>query len=79
MGMFAKKIELNILKIDQATAILSSKKVFQKNLNFRKKFHLARKNCYNLANFKDNPETFFWMITDGSLQQFIGQQWLHMS
>ena len=57
--MFAKKIELNILKIDQATAILSSKKVFQKNLNFRKKFHLARKNCYNLANFKDNPETLF--------------------
>ena len=37
-GGVCKKLELNILKIDQGIAILSSKKVFQKILNFRTKF-----------------------------------------
>ena len=37
-GDVCNKLELNILKIDQAIAILSSKKIFQKILNFQTKF-----------------------------------------
>ena len=43
------KLELNILKIDQAIAILSSKKVFQKNLDFRKYFVLLGKIVISLS------------------------------
>ena len=37
-GGVCKKLELNIVKIDQGVAILSSKKVFQKILIFQTKF-----------------------------------------
>ena len=66
MGMFAKKIKLNILKIDQATAILSSKKVFQKNLNFEKNFISLGKIALTWPILKIIPKFFFWIITDGS-------------
>ena len=58
MEMFAKKIELNFLKIGQVMAILSSKKGSKIFLELSRKFCLARENCYNSANFKDNLDFF---------------------
>ena len=67
----SKKVELNILKIGQVMAILGSKKGFQKFWKLSRKFCLARENCYNSANFKDNLNFFFlYMITDESPQLF---------
>ena len=58
MGMFAKKVELNISKIGQVMAILSLKKGFKNFLALSRKFCLARENCYNSSNFKDNIDFF---------------------
>ena len=58
MGMCAKKVELNTLKIGQVMAILSSQKGFKKFWELLRKFCLARENCYNSANFKDNLDFF---------------------
>ena len=51
-------------------AILSLKKGFKKFWELSRKFCLTRENCYNSANFKDNLDFFFYMITDESLQLF---------
>ena len=58
-GGVCKKLELNILKIDQNIAILSAKKEFKIFLELSSKIRLARENCYNSVNFKDNLEIFF--------------------
>ena len=58
MGGFAKKIDLNNLKIDWAIAVLSSKIIV---LNFCSKFweiFLAEKNCDNSGKFKGNLNFF---------------------
>ena len=57
-GDVCKKVELNILRIGQLMAILSSKKGFNFFLELSRKFCLARENCYNSANFKDNLNFF---------------------
>ena len=57
-GGVCKKLELNILKIDQVIAILSSKKVFQTKFEFSNKIRLTRETCYNSANFQDNFNFF---------------------
>ena len=51
-------IELNIFKIGQVMAILSSKKGFKNLFQLSRKFWLVRENSYNSANFKDNPKFF---------------------
>ena len=59
MGVFAKKLDLNILKIDWAIAILSLK-IFVSN--FCSKFleiFLAEKNCDNSGKFKGTLKNFF--------------------
>ena len=48
--MFAKKLDLQILKNAQVAAILSSKKYVLKD---SRNFHKANKNCDNLVNFRN--------------------------
>ena len=68
MGV-CKKLDLNILKIDWAIAILSSKNFV---LNFSSTFweiFLAEENCDNSGNFKGTLKIFFskWSLINYQL------------
>ena len=66
MGVFAKKLELNILMIDWDIAIFSLKNIFFKIL---RKFYFALENSYQSSsftdvfkrNFKDEPLQLFFV------------------
>ena len=76
--VFSTPLSLRISALS-ANLELKFEKSISKHFEFLKRFCLARENWYNLANFKDNIDFFFWVITDESLHLVIGQQWFRVS
>ena len=74
-GDVCKKLELNMLRSDRDTRVLSSK---NQNLNFLKNFrffHLWIKNTINQQIFKIFPKFFFNMVSNYPLVLYMGQHW----
>ena len=74
-GDVCKKLELNMLRSDRDTRVLSSK---NQNLNFLKNFrffHLWIKNTINQQIFKIFPNFFFNMVSNYPLVLYMGQHW----